>query len=396
MPAQGGYVPERNARAADVIVIGGGVIGLAVAWRACLRGLRVTVLERGRAGGGTSRVAAGMLGPIAEVTPGEEPLLELGLRSAREYPRFARELAAAAGLADVGYTRCGTLLVARDRDEAEALERELGLRLRLGLSVERLRASEARRREPALAPALRLALDVPDDHAVDPRALMAALAEAIRRAGGELRELTAAASLELAGGRVHGVALEDDSTLRADQVVIAAGVWSGELGGVPAGARIPTRPVKGQIMRLHDSAGPGLLTRVIRMGSSYIVPRGDGRYVIGATSEERGFDTSVTAGAAFELLRDAGELVPGISELELDEFSAGLRPGTPDNLPAIGAGGPGSVDGLHWATGHRRGGILLAPITAELVVGGLAGEVPPRYAAPFAPGRFAARVGSTA
>jgi glycine oxidase len=396
MPAQGGSVSERNARAADVVVIGGGVIGLAIAWRACTRGLRVTLLERGRAGGGTSRVAAGMIAPVAEVTPGEEPLLELGLRSARAYPGFVRELAAAAGVPDVSYSRCGTLLVARDGDEAEALERELELRRRYGLAVERLRASEARRLEPGLAPALRLALDVPDDHAIDPRALTAALAEAIRRAGGELRELTPAASLELAGGRVHGVVLGDDSTLRADQIVIAAGVWSNQLGGVPAGAQVTVRPVKGQIMRLHDPAGPGLLTRVIRMGSSYVVPRGDGRYVIGATSEERGFDTSVTAGAAFELLRDAGELVPGISELELDEFSAGLRPGTSDNLPAIGGGGPGSVDGLHWATGHRRGGILLAPITAELVVGALAGEAPPEYAAAFAPARFPARVGSTA
>jgi glycine oxidase len=156
---------------------------------------------------------------------------------------------------------------------------------------------------------------------------------------------------------------------------------------VPARAQVSVRPVKGQIMRLHDPAGPGLLTRVIRMGSSYVVPRGDGRYVIGATSEERGFDTSVTAGAAFELLRDASELVPGVSELELDEFSAGLRPGTPDNLPAIG---PSAVDGLHWATGHRRGGILLAPITAELVVAGLTGEELPAHAAAFAPGRFSA------
>ncbi len=125
---------------------------------------------------------------------------------------------------------------------------------------------------------------------------------------------------------------------------------------------MPLRPVKGQILRLHDPAGPGLLTRVIRMGPSYITPRGDGRYVIGATSEERGFDQTVTAGAASELLRDASELVPGISELVLDEFTAGLRPATPDNLPAIGPA-PG-CDGLFWAVGHRRGGILLAPATA--------------------------------
>jgi glycine oxidase len=386
MPVQGGSLSEQS-QTADVVVIGGGAIGLSVAWRAAQRRLRAVVLDRGPVGHGTSRYAAGMLAPVAEVTPGEEPLLELGLRSARLYPRFVAELVEAASVESVGYTASGTLLVARDADEAEALERELALRHRFGLPVERLRASEARRREPGLAPALRLALDVPGDHAVDPRMLLPALAGAVVGAGGEVREHTAVAGVALTGGRVKGVVLENGATVRAEQVVIAAGVWSPQLSGLPEADRIPVRPVKGQIMRLHDPAGPGLLQRVIRMGPSYITPRGDGRYVLGATSEERGFDTTVTAGAAFELLRDAVELVPGISELVLDEFAAGLRPGTPDNLPAIG---PGSVEGLHWATGHRRGGILLAPVTAELVAGALAGEGMPEHAAAFAPGRFAA------
>ncbi|HEY1567769.1 MAG TPA: glycine oxidase ThiO [Solirubrobacteraceae bacterium] len=379
---------SKDPAAADVLVIGGGVIGLSIAWRAGQRGLRVVVLERGAAGFGTSHYAAGMLAPVAEVTPGEEPLLELGLLSARLYPGFITELVQAAGVDGVGHTTAGTLLVARDADEAEALERELVLRHRLGLPVERLRASEARQREPALAPALRLALDVPGDHAVDPRMLVPALAAAVAAAGGELREHTPVAGVAVTGGRVKGVVLENGSTERAEQVVVAAGVWSPRLSGLPEADRIPVRPVKGQIMRLHDPAGPGLLQRVIRMGPTYITPRGDGRYVLGATSEERGFDTTVTAGAAFELLRDAAELVPGVSELVLDEFAAGLRPGTPDNLPVIG---PGSVEGLQWATGHRRGGILLAPVTAALVAGALAGEaLPAAAAAAFAPGRFAA------
>ena len=377
---------ERNARAVDVAVIGGGVIGLAIAWRVCQRGLGVVLLDRGAPGWGTSRMAAGMLAPIAETTPGEEPLLHLGLAGVRLYDDFVRDLSAAAGGLEIGHTRCGTLLVARDADEAEALERELTLRQRYGLAVQRLRASEARRREPALAPALRLALDVPDDHAVDPRRLSAALVAAVTRAGGQIRADTEVAALEIVDGTVRGLTLAGGQRLAARQVVVAAGVWSGGLEGVPPGARIPLRPVKGQIMRLHDPSGPGLLTRVIRMGSSYVVPRGDGRYVIGATSEERGFDTTVTAGAAFELLRDASELVPGVSELLLDEFSAGLRPATPDNLPVIG---PSSIAGLHWATGHRRGGILLAPITAELIVRSLIGEDPGPLAPAFAPARFA-------
>jgi glycine oxidase len=377
----------------DVVVIGGGVIGLAIAWRACERGLHVTVLERGESGGGTSWVAAGMLGPVAEAAPGEEPLLALGQASARAYPSFISDLARVSGLSDVGYTPCGTLLTARDDDEAEALVRELELRERLGLRVERLRASEARRREPALASSLRLALDVPDDHAIDPRKLTHVLTAAVDRAGGEVRERTPVAELVISAGRVHGVVLGDGQHVKGDQVVVAAGVWSTEIAGIPPDAGVPIRPVKGQILRLHDPAGPGLLSRVVRRAGVYIVPRGDGRYVIGGTMEERGFDTTVTAGAVFELLRDAIELVPGVSEFVIDECSAGLRPGTPDNLPVIGCG---DVEGLYWATGHRRGGVLLAPITAEMMAGALAGEPMSELAAAFAPGRFTGSpVGST-
>jgi glycine oxidase len=375
-----------NPQAVDVVVIGGGVIGLAVGWYACRHGLDVIVLDRDRPGHATSYVAAGMLGPIAEATAGEESLLELGLASARAYPSFVAELASASGTPDIGYRECGTLLVARDRDDAEALERELELRHRFGLRVERLLASEARRREPALAPTLRLALDVPDDHAIDPRRLTVAMSAALTAAGGRVVPWTRASAVALRDGRACGVQCDDGTGLAAERVVIAAGAWCDQIDGIPPAARVPVRPVKGQILRLHDPAGPGLLHRVVRMPSGgYIVPRGDGRYVIGATMEERGFDTSFTAGAAFELLRDAGELVPGISELVIDELSVGLRPGTPDNLPVIGAT---EVPGLLWASGHRRNGILLAPITAQLVTEALLGEPPSELAQAFAPARF--------
>jgi glycine oxidase len=365
MPEQGGFVFESSPRtAADVVVVGGGVIGLAIAWRAAGRGMRVLVLERDRAGAGTSHVAAGMIAPIAEARPAEEPLLELGLRSARLFRGFVTELETATGH-DVGYTVCGTLLVARDEDEARHLERELALRERFGLAASRLRPSAARRLEPALTPALRLALEIPDDHAVDPRRLTAALVAAIRASGGEVRERAPVTGVSMHHGRVTGVTLAGGEAIAADAVVIAAGPWTGELA---LSTPIAFRPVKGQILRLHDPAGPGLLTRVVRMGTSYVVPRGDGRYVIGATSEERGFDTTVTAGGVFALLRDASELVPGVSEFVLDECAAGLRPGTSDNLPVLG---PADVPGLHWAAGHGRGGILLAPATAELVCAGL-------------------------
>jgi glycine oxidase len=368
----------------DAIVVGGGVVGLATGWRLAQRGLRVTILERDAPGHGTTHVAAGMLAPIAEADPAEEPLLRLGVAAAAAYPSFVTELADVAGV-DPGYVRCGTLMVARDRDEGEALVRHHALRTSLGLGVERLLPGQARSLEPALAPSLRLALDVPEDHAIDPRQLTVALSAAI---GSSLRAGSTVASIDVIGGRVQGVLLADGSRLTAEHVVVAVGPWSGQLDGLPEHARIPVRPVKGQILRLHDPAGPGLLTRVLRMPPAYVVPRGDGRYVLGATVEERGFDTTVTAGAVFELLRDASELVPGISELVIDELSAGLRPGTPDNAPVIG---PGALPGLYWATGHYRNGVLLAPITAEIVAAGIAGAPPPQDVSldAFAPARFA-------
>jgi glycine oxidase len=169
-------------------------------------------------------------------------------------------------------------------------------------------------------------------------------------------------------------------------VLVAAGAYSGALEGLPDRARVPVRPVKGQILRLRDPRGAGLLERVVRGEGVYLVPRGDGRYVLGATMEERGFDTAPTAGGVYELLRDMGELVPGVHELEIEELLAGLRPATPDNVPAIG---PGALEGLLWATGHWRNGILLAPVTAELIAGTLCGEPAPDWARPADPGRFA-------
>jgi glycine oxidase len=369
----------------DVAVIGGGVIGLSVAWRAAQRGLCVTVLERAQPGAGASRVAAGMIAPISEASLKEEPLLRLSQASARDYPAFVDELREVSGL-DPGYLGCGTLAAARDRDEAEALDRELAVRTELGLPVRRLRASEARRLEPGLAPALRLALDVPDDHVIDPRALTVALAEALRRAGGELRTGAEVAEVLVSHDRVTGVRLAGGDEVVAEQVVVAAGVWSSRLPGIPEHATVPLRPVKGQTLQMHDPSGPGLLTRVLRMSPGYVVPRGDGRYVLGATMEERGFDTTITAGAIFELLRDAIELVPGIDEWVIDELIAGLRPGTPDNAPVLG---PGALDGLQWATGHYRHGVLLTPVTADIVAATLAGEPLAEHAARFAADRFA-------
>ena len=202
--------------------------------------------------------------------------------------------------------------------------------------------------------------------------MLAALRRACEIAGVAIHEHATVASVELDehGERAIGLLLRAGERLRAAHIVLAAGPWSGQIEGLPATAQVPVRPVKGQILRLRDPAGPGLLSRVVRFAGGYLVPRADGSYVLGATVEEHGFDLSPTVGGVYELLRDASELVPGIDELRIEELSVGLRPGTPDNVPVIGRG---ALEGLVWATGHHRNGILLAPLTAELVLEALAG-----------------------
>jgi glycine oxidase len=365
-----------DAGSPDLLVVGGGIIGLAVAWRARAKGMSVTVLERGEIGMGTSHVAAGMLAPVAEVEFGEagQAVLALGLRSVEMWPQFAAELEQASG-EGVGLLKTGTLVLARDEDEARELDRQIAWRDSLGLRTSRLLPSEVRDLEPALAPTVRLALEAPEDHSVDPRLVLAALRRVCEATGVRLREHAAVARVELddASTRVTGVVSGDGEYVAARHLVIAAGAWSGNLEGLPAAARVAVRPVKGQLLRLRDPAGPGLLERVVRFEGGYLVPRADGRYVLGATVEERGFERHATAGGVYELLRDAHELVPGVSELQIEELCVGLRPGTPDNLPVIGRAGLSSLAGLTWATGHYRNGILLAPLTAELVVEALAG-----------------------
>jgi glycine oxidase len=370
---------RKSSSSADLLVVGGGVIGLAIAWRARELGMAVTVLERERTGTGTSRVAAGMLAPVAEVEFGEagRGVLELGLRSAELWPQFARALQAAAGV-DVGFMRTGTLVLARDEDEARELERQIAFRDSLGLTTRRLRASEAREREPALAPSLRLALAAPEDHSVDPRLVLDALRAACVSAGVQLREHAPVARIEcdatgtrVVGATLAGSASQPGEFVAAASTVLCAGAWTGRLAGLPERERVPVRPVRGQLLRLRDPAGPGLLRGVVRFEGGYLVPRADGGYVLGATVEERGFDVQPDARGVYELLHDAHELIPGVLELKIEELCVGLRPGTPDNAPAIGAGG---IGGLLWATGHHRNGILLAPLTAALVTDLLCGR----------------------
>jgi len=372
----------------DVVVIGGGVIGLATAWKVAARGLRVAVVDP-EPGRGASWAAAGMLAPVSEVHHGEESILALALASARRWPAFEAELTAAVGRG-IGYRTSGTLVVAADDGDRAWAQELFEFQRELGLGVEWLTGRRARDLEPNIAPGVRGAIWAPGDHQVDNRLLVGALLEVSSSTGVALHRARAVA-VECSGAAVSGVALETGTTLRAGAVVLAAGSWSGQLDGLPPGAVPMVRPVKGQILRLLPAEGAPVLTSTVRgmvQGSSvYLVPRLDGTVVVGATVEERGFDTAVTAGATYELLRDAHRVVPGVTEMVLGEISTGLRPGSPDNAPIVGRPAVPGVDGLVVATGHYRQGILLAPLTAAAVAAIVSGDEPPEEMVPFAPRR---------
>lgn len=368
----------------DLLVVGGGTIGLGIAWRASRAGLVVTVLDP-RPASGASSVAAGMLAPVTELHYGEEALLHLNLDSSALYPSWVEELEEASGLA-TGYRSSGTLMIARDTDDNASLEEVFRFQESLGLQVERLTARECRKLEPALAPSVRGGIHVEGDHQVEPRGLLDALQRACERAGVAIVERQAI-ELMRSPERVKGVRTDDGATYEAEAVVLAMGAWTPLLEGVPDGL-VPVRPVKGQLLHLSALDDTPPFQRNLRGLEVYMVPRADGRLVIGATVEERGFDTTITAGAVYTLLRGAYELVPSIVEMELSATIAALRPGTPDNAPLIG---PADLPGLFIATGHFRNGILLTPITAEAAVRWLSrGEIDERMA-PFSPERFASR-----
>ncbi|MBC2867227.1 glycine oxidase ThiO [Streptomyces mexicanus] len=378
-------------RTSDVLVVGGGIIGLVTAWRAAQRGL-ATALVDPEPGGGAAQVAAGMLAAVTELHYGEQTLLGLNLASARRYPDFAAELTELTGH-DLGYRRCGTLAVALDADDRAHLRELHALQRASGLESEWLSGRECRRLEPMLAPGVRGGLRVDGDHQIDPRRLAGALVAACERAGVVFHRAWAE-RLTVERERAAGCVLRDGTVLGAGQVVLAAGSLSGQLAGVPDDVLPPVRPVKGQVLRLTvpKRYAPFLsrtVRAVVRGSQVYLVPRLSGELVIGATTEELGWDTTVTAGGVYELLRDAHELVPGITELPLTETRAGLRPGSPDNAPLLG---PTDLDGLLLATGHYRNGVLLTPVTGDAMAHALTTGELPEVARPFTPRRFRAAV----
>ncbi|GGW52561.1 glycine oxidase ThiO [Streptomyces caelestis] len=376
-----------RTRTSDVLVIGGGIIGLVTAWRAAQRGLTTAVLDP-EPGGGAAQVAAGMLAAVTELHYGEQTLLGLNLASARRYPDFAAELTEQTGH-DLGYRRCGTLAVALDADDRAHLRELHALQQQSGLDSQWLSGRECRRLEPMLAPGVRGGLRVDGDHQIDPRRLAGALVAACERAGVVFHRAWAE-RLTVVRDRATGVVTDDGTPLDAGQTVLAGGSLSGRLAGVPQDVLPPVRPVKGQVVRLTmpQRHGPFLsrtVRAVVRGSHVYLVPRESGELVVGATSEELGWDTTVTAGGVYELLRDAHELAPGITELPLTETRAGLRPGSPDNAPLLG---PTGLEGLLLATGHYRNGVLLTPVTGDAMAHALATGELPEEARPFTPKRF--------
>jgi glycine oxidase len=346
-------------RAADVLIVGGGVIGCAIARRAARDGLSVVVLERGTPGMEASWAAAGMLSPLAEADePG--PFLDLLIRAREMYPAYAAALRDETGL-DVSYSDAGTLYAAlREEDEAE-LEARWRWQSAAGFPLERLTAREAREAEPALSPAVRAALRFPGDHQVDSRALGAALWAAAARAGAEFRLGAHAVRLLRDGGRATGVECAGGERIAAGAVALAGGAWAGRMEGLPR--RVPVEPVHGQLLALQ--AAPPLFRHVVDTPRCYLVPRASGRLIVGATVERTGDRKAVTPWGLRRLIDGAVEAAPALEHAPLAETWSGLRPGTPDGLPILGR--DPEVPNLVYATGHFRNGILLTPLTGERV-----------------------------
>ena len=365
-----------------VLVVGAGAIGLGIAWRLAAAGRDVCVVERDTPGSGASCAAAGMLAPVAEIDFVEEALIALKRESLARYPAFCVELTAASGI-DVDYREQGTLAVAIDRDDAEELRRHHDYQRELGLPVRWLSGDEAREIEPYLSPYVQAAVSIPGDHSVDNVQLVAALEQAARKAGATILGGAPVDRVLHDGAAVRGVQV-GEHTLAAGTVVLAAGCWSGTIDGLDGPLAPPVRPVKGQMLSLR-MPDPPVLAHVVRAPDCYLVPRSDGRLIVGATSEELGFDEALTAGGMFDLLRGAYETLPITYELALERSWTGLRPASRDNDPILGHT---ALRGLIMATGHYRNGILLTPITADTIASAVLDGVDRPEIAPFALARF--------
>ncbi|WP_454917240.1 glycine oxidase ThiO [Xanthobacter sediminis] len=377
--------PAHRARP-RVAIAGAGVMGLALGWRLARAGCSVDIFDAGTAGRGASHAAAGMLAACAEAEPGEDTLLALNRASQTLWPQFAAELEAESG-ASVDLRTEGTLTIGLTADDGARLKHLFALQTSLGLPVEWLTAAAARRLEPHLAGQLSGAILSAEDHQVDNRKVVAALLTAVARAGARLHENSPVTRVATQGGKALGVVVGDDLK-PADVVILAAGAWSRGVDIAPA-PPLPVRPVKGQMLALQMDPAAPLVNHVIWAPNSYIVPRRDGRLILGATTEEKGFDTSLTAGGQLALLTSAWRALPALEELPILEQWVGFRPGSRDDAPILGPSA--EVEGLVYATGHHRNGILLLPVTVQVIAGFVLDGRLDALADPFRAERFAPR-----
>ncbi len=342
----------------NTIIIGGGIIGLATGWQLAKKGINVEILERNTAGRSASWAAAGMLAPQAEMGFEDIELFYLCRKSLDMYPRFVEELYNDSGI-KVELEITGCILPGFDRDDAERLRRLYDFREKIGMPVVWLTGSEAREIEPFLSPRCTGAIWIDDDAQINNRLMLDALKKAFVKCGGKLYEDHEVEKINISGGKVTGLTVHEKH-ITADNIIIAGGAWSKQIPGIPENLLPPVRPVKGQIinLRLNDSCR---VTKVVRAPDVYLLPKSDGRLILGASVEEMGFDVNPTAGEIFRLLERGWEAVPSIYDLPIESIDVGLRPGSRDHMPIIGSS---EVDGLFFATGHYRNGILLTPITA--------------------------------
>jgi glycine oxidase len=353
-----GYYIYRGKEMSKTIIIGGGAIGLSLGWQLAKKGIDVEILERSEAGKSSSWAAAGMLAPNAEIGFEDIDLFYLCRKSLEMYPEFLSELHNDSGI-KVELDKCGAIMPAFDRDDSERIRRLYDFREKIGLPVEWLTGSEAREIEPYLSPKCTFAVWIPDDGQIDNRKLLEALKKAFINMGGKLYENHPVEKINISNGKLNGVHIHGID-IEADNVVVCAGSWSKSIHGIPEEIQPPVRPVKGQAISLimDDSCK---VSHAVRAPDVYLVPKKDGRLVVGASVEEMGFDEMPSAGEIYHLLERAWEAVPSIYDLKIQSIDVGLRPGSRDHQPIIGGS---DVEGLYFATGHYRNGILLTPITA--------------------------------
>ncbi len=352
-----------STRTADVVVIGGGVIGCAIAFRLAQARLKVTVVERGEPGGEASGAAAGMIAPQGEMVK-FDGFFELSTASRDLYPAFVEEVESLSG-SGVGYRRDGILMLAADEKGNRELEEIYHCQSRQGLPLERLTADSVHQRVPGLSPGIAWGVLVPGDHWVDNERLIPALAKAGTRLGVTFLNHTAITRLNVTIGRLRSVETRADSAasssaLSADRFVLTAGCWSSELVR-PLGVHLPMQPCRGQMIEF-DSPTP--LPLVVRAGHHYLVPRAPQRILAGTTAEYAGYEKEVTGEGLRSILEGVARFAPLVQNLQFLRAWAGLRPDTADHLPILGYG---EIENLIFATGHFRNGILLAPVTAQLI-----------------------------